>query len=396
MRVLVAMSGGVDSTVAAFLLKAAGHDVAGATMKLFCYGREEGPSRPCCDGEAIRAARRSAEILGIPHTVTDMEEAFRRDVIGDFVSEYESGRTPNPCVQCNSHVKFGPLLDKARRMGFDAVATGHYVRRLPAEPPEDGWTLNRARDRSKDQSYVLWGLAAEQLDSCLFPLGGARKPAVRRLARRLGLPDWDRAESQDICFVPTGEHGRFLADRIAETHPMRRPGPVRNVVDGRRIGDHDGLLGRTIGQRHGIGIAGRERLYVVRLGIEDGTLWVGPRDACSSTGLLATGGNRLAPRELIEGPGVTARIRYRHEPVPCDVRISPEGWHVRFERPEGAVTPGQSVVFYKGDRMLGGARIASAIHAAEGPSHTDAPPVEGRSPALQDAPDAPRGGDPTR
>lgn len=355
------MSGGVDSTVAAFLLKAAGHEVAGVTMKLFCYGREEGPSRPCCDGEAIRVARRSAELLGVPHTVTDLEEVFRRDVVGDFVSEYGAGRTPNPCIRCNSHVKFGPLAEKARKMGFDAVATGHYVRSLPAEPPETGMALHRARDMAKDQSYVLWSLPADRLGTFLFPLGRTTKRAVRRLARRLGLADWDRPESQDICFVPTGEHGRFLAERLPGEHPMRRPGPIRLVGTGAQVGSHAGLLGMTIGQRHGIGAMGGERLYVVRLDVEQATLWVGPREAGLCAGLVASQGNALAPRGLLEGPGVTVRIRYRQAPVPCSLRILDARWEVRFELPEAGVSPGQSAVFYRGDRMLGGARIDASI-----------------------------------
>ncbi len=361
MRVLVAMSGGVDSTVAAFVLKAAGHEVSGVTMKLFCYDREEGPSRPCCDGEAIRAARRSADILGIPHTVTDLEETFRRDVIDDFVSEYGRGRTPNPCIRCNSHVKFGPLIEKAQKMGFDAVATGHYVRLLPAEPPEAGWALHRARDAAKDQSYVLWSLPAERLPACIFPLGRTTKGAVRRLARRLGLTDWDRPESQDICFVPTGEHGRFLAERLPESHPMRRPGPVRLVGSGAQIGAHAGLLGMTIGQRHGTGAMGGGRLYAVRLDVDQATLWVGPREAGLCAGLVASPGNLLAPQGLLAGAGVGARIRYRQTPVPCGVRLLEDRWEVRFDAPEGGVSPGQSVVFYLGDRMLGGARIEAPI-----------------------------------
>lgn len=353
------MSGGVDSAIAAYMLRRAGHEVAGATMRLFCHERQEGPPRPCCDMEAVREARRSADRLGIPHTVVDMEEVFRREVVEDFVAEYARARTPNPCVRCNTHVKFGPLFEKAERMGFEAVATGHYARRLPA--PEGGEALYRAADAQKDQSYVLWGLPRERLGKCFFPLGGARKAAVRRLARRLGLTAWDRAESQDICFVAPGEHGRFVADRLPGDHPMRRPGPIRRI-DGVDLGRHDGLLGATIGQRRGFGVGGGDRLYVVRMEPANNTLWVGPKEATLSLGLVAREGNLLAPGEQLEGEGVTAKIRYRHEGVACRVRIREDGsWAVRFDRPEGAVAPGQSAVFYRGDRLLGGARIAASV-----------------------------------
>jgi tRNA-specific 2-thiouridylase len=366
LRVLVAMSGGVDSSIAAYLLHRAGHEVAGVTMKLFCYDREEGPPRPCCDLEAVREARRAAETIGIPHTVVDMEEAFRRDVVGDFIQEYAAARTPNPCVRCNTYVKFGPLLDKGRRMGFEAVATGHYARR---GPDAGGWGLFRARDRAKDQSYVLWGLDASQLSSILFPLGRARKAAVRRLARRIGLPGWNRAESQDICFVPGGRHGRFVAERLSESHPMRRPGPVRRTADGVEVGRHEGLLGVTIGQRRGVGVGGGERLYVVALDPDTATLWVGPREATLARGLIALEGNLLAPPEQLTGDGVHAQIRYRQAPIPCRVLIDGDRWEVRFHVPEPAISPGQSVVFYSGDRVLGGGRIerAQGMHPLPGP-----------------------------
>ncbi|MDM7913724.1 MAG: tRNA 2-thiouridine(34) synthase MnmA [Candidatus Eisenbacteria bacterium] len=364
LRVLVAMSGGVDSAVAAHLLRRAGHEVAGATMKLFCYGKEDGPPRPCCDMEAVREARRSAAILGIPHTVVDMEEAFRSQVVEDFVSEYARGRTPNPCVRCNTHVKFGPLLEKAQRMGFDAIATGHYVR---CEPVDDGaseqasFALRRARDRAKDQSYVLWELPRERLSRCLFPLGGARKAAVRRLARRLGLPAWDRPESLDICFVPSGEHAAFLRERLPAEHPMLRPGTIR-TVEGRPLGQHDGLIGYTLGQRRGVGVPGAERLYVARIEPSSATLYLGRKQEVRSAGLRASGRNLLAPASLLEGPGVTAQIRYRHPGSACMVRLlEADRCEVRFVTPEEAVTPGQSVVFFLGDRMLGGARIDETI-----------------------------------
>jgi tRNA-uridine 2-sulfurtransferase len=357
MRILVAMSGGVDSAVAAYLLQRSGHEVAGATMRLFCSSRQEGPARPCCDMEAVHEARRSADRLGIEHVVVDMEETFQREVVGDFIDEYARARTPNPCVRCNTLVKFGPLLAKARRMGFDGVATGHYVIRASTE---DGWALFRARDPDKDQSYVLWGLDRSALDRCHFPLGRARKGAVRRLARRIGLTAWNRADSQDICFVPTGEHARFLADRLPQEHPMRTPGPVRSV-NGELLGEHEGLLGYTQGQRRGIGVGSGERLYVIRMEPATSTLWVGAKEQTLAAGLTATGGNLLAPRELLEGEGVVARIRYRHSGAPCRVDAKTDRWLVRFEQPQSAVAPGQSVVFYRNGRMLAGATIDEAL-----------------------------------
>ncbi len=360
LRVLVAMSGGVDSAVAAWLLARAGNEVAGATMRLFCYEREEGPPRPCCDMEAVREARRSAERIGIPHLVIDMEEVFRREVVGDFISEYARARTPNPCIRCNTYVKFGPLLEKAERMGFDAVATGHYARRDWIEE-EGAYGLFRGRDPAKDQSYVLWGLPVDRLGRCLFPLGRARKSAVRRLAHRLGLAAWNRPESQDICFVPSGEHAAFLKDRLPADHGMRRPGPVRDIDGGGVLGQHPGLLGYTIGQRHGVGVASRERLYVVKIDPTNATLWLGKREAVRCDSLIAAEGSLLAPPSLLEGDGVAAKVRYRRPAVPCAVRIlSPGIWNVRFPEGEGAVSPGQSIVFYRGERVIAGARIESA------------------------------------
>ncbi|MGD2070688.1 MAG: tRNA 2-thiouridine(34) synthase MnmA, partial [Gemmatimonadota bacterium] len=259
-RVLVAMSGGVDSSVAAALLVEAGHEVIGVTMKTFCYSHVPAHGKTCCGLDGIADARRVADTLGIPHYVFDVEEAFTRDVIDDFVSEYARGRTPNPCVRCNSNTKFRDLLRRGSALGCDAVASGHYVR-IDHEAPA-GPALLRGRDGAKDQSYFLWGLPADILPKLRFPLGDLTKDQVRERARRLGLVTADKPESQEICFVPTGDYRDLLEKRLRPRHPAHEPGPGV-TVEGEVVGEHSGYAGFTVGQRKGLGGGFDEPMYVV-------------------------------------------------------------------------------------------------------------------------------------
>ncbi len=248
-RVLVAMSGGVDSSVAAALLVEAGHEVVGVTMKTFCYSETPDSGKTCCGLDGIVDARRVATALDIPHYVFDVEEDFTRDVIDDFVREYARGRTPNPCVRCNSNTKFKDLLARGEALGCDRIASGHYVR---IQHGDDGSSLLRGLDDGKDQSYFLWGLPREMLPKLLFPLGDLTKTQVRERARSLELATADKPESQEICFVPTGNYRDLLAKKLPEPHPALRPGPIV-LTDGTVIGEHDGYAGFTIGPRRGMG-----------------------------------------------------------------------------------------------------------------------------------------------
>jgi tRNA-specific 2-thiouridylase len=357
-RIAVAMSGGVDSAVAALLLARAGHEVFGVTLKLWCYG--DGPSgeRSCCSLSAIEDARRSCEIAGIRHYVLDFEERFTEAVIDRFVAEYTSGRTPNPCVLCNQHVKIGTLLDKVRAIGADELATGHYARldRTGAEP-----RLRRAIDLEKDQSYMLWSVPRAVLAGTRMPLGEHRKADVRALAREAGLPVAEKRESQDICFVPDGDYAGFLATRIGADAPAFQPGQMLDL-SGNRIGTHRGLAHYTVGQRRGLGVSSEGPLYVVGLDPETNTLTVGPRAALLAEGLEAGSVNWIASPHPPSSGRATAKIRYRHAGAPATLRTTDSGTIVaRFAEPQPAVTPGQSVVFYEGDVVLGGGVISRSL-----------------------------------
>ncbi len=365
--ILVAMSGGVDSTVAAALLQEQGWDVAGITLKLYCYGESGRDRRACCGLEGIRDAQASARRLGIPHTVLDLEELFRIEVLDDFVSEYGRGRTPNPCIRCNTFVKFGPLLAWARRHGYEGIATGHYARL--AEVERDGarrTLIRRAADPSKDQSYVLWGLSPDVLAGTRFPLGDLDKTEVRGRARALGLPVWDKKDSQDICFVEGRDYVAVVRERLGEGHPIFRPGEIRDLED-RVVGRHQGLVHYTVGQRKGIGPGGPDALHVVRLETAANILRVGPAAGLACGGLVADALNVLVPAAWLEEGPTQVRIRYRHAPVPARLRLDGESLHVRFEEAQPGVAPGQSCVVYREDLLLGGGVIAGPCACC--PSH---------------------------
>lgn len=348
------MSGGVDSSVAAAMLVEAGHDVVGATMKTFCYSGEAAESRKtCCGLEGIRDARLVADRLGIPHYVFDVEEEFTRDVIDDFVAEYGRGRTPNPCVRCNSNTKFRDLLRRGRVLGCDGVASGHYVRldRGAGEP-----RLLRGADRSKDQSYFLWGLPAGLLGLLHFPLGELTKPEVRERARGLGLVTADKPESQEICFVPTGNYRDLLAKKLLPTHPALSPGAI---VDprGRVLGRHDGYAGFTVGQRRGIGGGRPERYHVLEIRPETREVVVGPRHLLEVGGVVVGDLNWLTPPPE-PGRRLDVQIRYRSPSLACTVEaLRRNAVEVSFREPARAVTPGQSSVFLDGEQVVGGGRI---------------------------------------
>lgn len=354
MRILVAMSGGVDSSVAAAMLAESGHDVVGATMKTFCYSGEAAAGRKtCCGLDGVRDARLVAGRLGIPHYVFDVEEEFTRDVIDDFVTEYARGRTPNPCVRCNSNTKFRDLLKRGRALGCDGVASGHYVRvdRGTGEP-----RMLRGTDRSKDQSYFLWGLPAGLLGRLHFPLGELTKPEVRERARELGLVTADKPESQEICFVPTGNYRDLLAKKLLPTHPALSPGAVVDPA-GRVLGRHDGYAGFTVGQRKGIGGGRPERYHVIEIRPDTREVVVGPRRLLEVRGVVVADLNWLAPPPE-PGRILRVQIRYRSPALACTVEaVGGDSVKVSFREPAGAVSPGQSGVFFDGDRVVGGGRI---------------------------------------
>jgi tRNA-specific 2-thiouridylase len=369
-RVLVAMSGGVDSSVAAALLVEAGFDVVGATMKTFCYSGTEDHGKTCCGLDGIVDARRVADRLGIAHYVFDVEETFARDVIDDFVSEYAAGRTPNPCVRCNSFTKFHDLMIRGEQLDCRAVATGHYVR---VAHEEERSTLLRGVDTAKDQAYFLWGLAPSVIPRLLFPLGEMTKPEVRAEARKRGLVTAEKPESQEICFVPTGDYRDLLRTRLRARHPALEPGSVV-TTDGRVIGTHDGYSNFTVGQRRGLGGGFDEPMYVVAIRPERREVVVGPRAELDTEMLEVDRVNWLGPVPPV-GDEVGVQVRHRAPAISACVTAH-EGDRVRLSlhTPQSAVTPGQSAVFFAGERVLGGGRIVVAGAAGADPgAHGDGP-----------------------
>jgi tRNA-specific 2-thiouridylase len=357
--VLVAMSGGVDSSVAAALLVEQGHTVIGVTMKTFCYSGTPGPTRTCCGLDGIADARRVADALGIAHYVFDMEDAFTRDVIDDFVEEYAAGRTPNPCVRCNSNTKIPDLLRRGRAFGADAIATGHYAR---VRRDNDGVRLLRGVDPAKDQSYFLWGVPADVIASLRFPVGEKTKPEVRTVARQLGLVTAEKPESQEICFVPDDDYAGFLAGRLGDRHPALQPGRIIRR-DGTGIGRHAGFARYTVGQRRGLGGGHAEPLYVIELRPERREVVVGTEAE------LAAERVEIAELNWIGAPpadGDAVEVQYRYRTRAARARVETRSGatiRLRFDEPQRAVTPGQSGVIYRGDALLGGGRIRTATPA---------------------------------
>jgi tRNA-specific 2-thiouridylase len=352
-RVLVAMSGGVDSSVAAALLVREGHEVVGATLRTFCYSSGPTHGRSCCGLEGVVDARGVARSLGIPHTVYDVEEEFTRDVIEDFVEEYAAGRTPNPCVRCNSFTKFRDLLNRAQELGADAIATGHYVR-IDREAPH-GPALLRGADHQKDQAYFLWGIPRDALPSLRFPLGAMTKSRVREVARELGLVTADKPESQEICFVPTGDYRDLLKDRLENTHPAFQPGPIV-TTDGKVLGTHPGYANFTVGQRRGLPGGFPEAIFVLEVRPEKREVVVGTADALHSQEVELRDLNWLVPPDAM-GERVAVQLRHRARPTPARMKVEGSRLHLQLETPQRAVTPGQSGVLFQGRRMLGGGRI---------------------------------------
>ncbi len=349
-RVVVAMSGGVDSSVAACLLKEEGYDVVGITMRLFTVERDDLPPlhKGCCTIDDVEDARRVCQILDIPHYILNFEQDFKASVIDYFVAEYRRGRTPNPCIACNQRVKFAPLMNKALTLGADYLATGHYAR---VDFSEGRFRLLKAVDPSKDQSYVLYGVGQRELSRLLFPVGQYAKSEIRRIARGNSLPVAEKADSQEICFIPEGGYRRFISDCITAS-----AGEVVDI-EGHALGTHPGIEFFTIGQRHGLGISGKEPAYVISLDAQRNRVVVGRREHLFSRSLVAGEVNYISGH-VPEAPlRIMARIRYKSPEVPATLYPCMEEAILGFDEPQQAITPGQAVLFYYGEEVLGGGVI---------------------------------------
>jgi tRNA-specific 2-thiouridylase len=369
-RVIVAMSGGVDSATAAGLLVRQGFEVIGVTMRL--WTKEDPDAAPahrrCCSVEDVDDARATAQALDIPHYVLNLEKEFQQSVVDYFIEEYARGRTPNPCLACNEHVKFRALLERALALEADYLATGHYAR---VECSNGRFRLLRAADPEKDQSYVLYTLGQAELSRLLFPVGDYEKPEIRRLAADMRLPVCDKPDSADICFVPEGDYRAFVAERLSQA-----PGDVVEG-DGSVVGQHEGVAAFTVGQRRGLGVALGENRFVTAIDPDRNLITIGPADDLLSDTLLAEDVSWVGGEPQLDAGPIEAKIRYRTPAAPATIRaveggsaepsgrasgrgLAEVGVEVRFARPQRAVTPGQACVFYRGDEVLGGGTIARA------------------------------------
>jgi len=367
MRIVVAMSGGVDSSVAAALLAREGHEVIGLSMQLYDHSAGADSAPPgadrvqaesgarfgtCCTIDDLHDARRVAARLGIPHYIVNFERQFNETVVANFVTEYSAGRTPIPCVHCNGDLKFATLAARAEGLGAEFVATGHYAR-VVLDPETGRFQLRRGLDAAKDQSYFLFTLDQAQLSHAMFPIGALDKREVREYARELGLAVADKPDSHEICFVPDGDHASFL-DRHGS---IAGAGAIHNLA-GQVVGQHDGVHRFTVGQRKGLGLSSPIPLYVIGLDAQAKTVTVGPRQALDRGGLTASGVNWISGAPPAHGTRITAQIRHRHREAAASLDpIDTARARVTFDEPQSAVAPGQAVVFYQGDVVVGGGWI---------------------------------------
>ncbi|MCF7801495.1 MAG: tRNA 2-thiouridine(34) synthase MnmA [Candidatus Marinimicrobia bacterium] len=366
-KVVVAMSGGVDSSMAAKLLVDAGYAVVGITMKLWGYKDSGGnvvEDSNCCSLDDIHNAAIVCTQLGIPHYTLDYSEKFREMVVKNFVEEYKRGRTPNPCVLCNTEMKWRALLEKVDDLGADYIATGHYARKV-RNPETGAWRIARARDEKKDQSYVLWGIQPDGLAQTLFPLGDLTKDEIRALAAASNLRTAHTPESQDICFIPDNDYRRFLKEKHATDLVDVAPGDIMDM-HGEKLGEHKGIPFYTVGQRKGLGLATGEPMFVTQIDKERNTIRVGHREETLSETFLVEDLNWFEEVPAGESVRVFAHIRYNHPGEWATVTVETDGVaRVVYDNPQAAITPGQSAVFYQEDQVLGGGHIKEVVFEKE-------------------------------